>query len=55
MSNDKVIDELLARVQALEEKVDALSKQISGGEDAQNASGNQEKRCLPGYNSCVIK
>ena len=20
-----------------------------------DASGNQEKRCLPGYNSCVIK
>ncbi|MCI9575133.1 MAG: hypothetical protein HFJ84_00355 [Clostridiales bacterium] len=54
MSNDKVIDELLARIQALEEKVDALSKQTLG-EDAKDTSEGQEKRCLPGYNSCVIK
>ena len=42
MNNDKVIEEMLARIQALEEKVAALS-------------GDGEKQCLPGYNECIIK
>ena len=42
MNNDKVIEEMLARIQALEEKVAALS-------------GEDKKQCLPGYNECIIK
>ena len=49
MNNDKVIEEMLARIQALEEKVAALS-----GEDKKEA-GDGEKQCLPGYNECIIK
>ena len=48
MNNDKVIEEMLARIQALEEKVAALS-----GEDKKEA-GDGEKQCLPGYNECII-
>ena len=44
MNNDKVIEEMLARIQALEEKVAALSE-----------AGDGEKQCLPGYNECIIK
>ena len=47
MNNDKVIEEMLARIQAL--KVAALS-----GEDKKEA-GDGEKQCLPGYNECIIK
>mgnify|MGYP000912112490 CR=1 FL=1 len=47
MNNDKVIEEMLARIQALEEKVAALS-----GEDKKE---DGEKQCLPGYNECIIK
>ncbi len=50
MSNDKVIEELLSRIQALEEKVEALSPKTNAKEPA----GDKEKRCLPGYNSCDI-
>ncbi|MBS5344743.1 MAG: hypothetical protein KHX91_09350 [Clostridium sp.] len=49
MNNDKVIEEMLARIQALEEKVAALT-----GEN-KNESGTGEKQCLPGYNECIIK
>ncbi len=42
-------EEMLARIQALEEKVAALS-----GEDKKEA-GDGEKQCLPGYNECIIK
>ena len=45
MNNDKVIEEMLARIQ----KVAALS-----GEDKKEA-GDGEKQCLPGYNECIIK
>ncbi len=48
MSNDKVMEELLARIQALEEKVAELS-----GEKKTDGSG--DKQCLPGYNECIIK
>ena len=54
MNNDKVIGKMLARIQALEEKVAELSKQISG-EEVKEDSGNKEKRCLPGYNHCIIE
>ena len=49
MNKDKVIEEMLARIQALEEKVAALT-----GEDKKEA-GDGEKQCLPGYNECIIK
>lgn len=50
MNNDKVIEEMLARIEELEKKVAALS-----GEDKKDESGNGEKQCLPGYNECIIK
>ena len=49
MNNDKVIEEMLARIQALEEKVAALT-----GEDKKEA-GDGEKQCLPGYNVSLNK
>lgn len=50
MNNDKMIEELLARVQALEAKVAALS-----GEETNNKSDEgKEKRCLPGFNECQL-
>lgn len=53
MSNDKVIEEMLSRIQILEEKVEVLSQKVLG-EDTNKDSDKKEKRCLPGYNSCDI-
>ena len=50
MNNDKVIEELLARIEALEAKVAELS-----GKDKNSETGSGEKQCLPGYNECIIK
>lgn len=51
MDNNKVLEDLLARVQKLEAQVDVLSKKV-GVEPAAEATG--EKRCLPGFNECQI-
>ena len=48
MNNEKIIEELVARVEALEAKVAALSKKVGIEEDEK---GN---RCLPGFNSCTL-
>ncbi len=49
MSNEKTIEELVARVQALEEQVALLSQKVLGCTD-----DDKEKRCLPGFNSCTL-
>ena len=48
MNNDKVIEEMLARIQALEEKLLHYPAKIK-------EAGDGEKQCLPGYNECIIK
>lgn len=52
MNNDKILEDLLARVQKLEDKVDALSKKVGVEEPAAAADG--KKRCLPGFNECQL-
>jgi len=54
MSNDKVIEEMLSRIQILEEKVEVLSQKILGEDTTNKDSDKKEKRCMPGYNSCEI-
>ena len=51
MNNDKILEDLLARVQKLEDKVEVLSKKV-GVEPAKESDG--QKRCLPGFNECKL-
>lgn len=51
MNNTKIIEEMLARIQVLEEKVEVLS---SISTKASKAADTDEKRCLPGFNSCDV-
>lgn len=53
MNTEKTVEELLARVQALEEKVAAISQKV-GVADTAADSGDKEKRCLPGFNTCEL-
>lgn len=51
MDNNKLLQDLIARVQKLEAQVDAFSKK----EKAQpSVVVEGKKRCLPGFNECQI-